>query len=256
MLKNICPMENQQIDEIKARDDQAHNYENWYLSSKGILFDWLEKKIIIDSLNLHGQEIVLDMGCGTGRLALEIANKCKKVYAVDFSPKSIRELNKKISKGNIKNIEAFVWDIAKPLQIPEKVDRALSIQVIQHIHGYSQRQKAVKNIYDQLKSNGICLVSVYNQSPIFDMKNPKEGKFSNGIYYFRFNPQEIKSLFNECGFIDISVIGFINFRWYYLLKSNLFCRIARPLAWVDGGLSKLKLSTYLGNYLLAKGIKQ
>jgi len=41
-------------------------------------------------LNLKKTDTVLDIGCGTGRLAIPIAKKVRKVYALDAS----REMNR------------------------------------------------------------------------------------------------------------------------------------------------------------------
>lgn len=57
-------MFNQEI-EKKVRNARAKEYEDWYLQ-KGYFFDWLEKKVILNALNLKQSDIVLDASCGTG----------------------------------------------------------------------------------------------------------------------------------------------------------------------------------------------
>jgi len=230
--------------EIKIRDQEAEKFEQWYLK-KGRFFDWIEKKLILKNLNLSNNDIILDAGCGTGRITKEIAKKCKKVYGVDFSPLSIKELEEK----HIENIETFVSDLRKTFD--QQFDKILSIQVIQHIPGSEQRLEVMRNFYKQLKPNGKCLVSVYNYSPIFYPKLLKQGNFPNGLYYFRFTPKEIKDLFEKSGFRNISVRGCVNFRGYSFLNNKLFYVLAK----LDVFLSKLKLSCFSGHFLICQGIK-
>jgi len=99
-MKNI----NNYKKEIKARDEQAEIYEDWYLKRRR-LYDWVEKKTIINTLGLKDSDVVLDAGCGTGRITRLIAKNVKKVYAIDFSPKSIDILNRKLYEEKIYNVE-------------------------------------------------------------------------------------------------------------------------------------------------------
>lgn len=145
-------MSNQE-EEIRARDGQAEEFEDWYLQ-RGYYYDWVEKRTILNALNLQREDVVLDVGCGTGRFTKVIAKKCKKVYGVDFSPKSIEVLNKKAQEEGIQNIETYVCDITKPLPIKENVDKIVSVQTIQHIPTEAERHKALKNLYDQLNGGG------------------------------------------------------------------------------------------------------
>ena len=116
--------------EIEARDSEAKQYEQRYLLSKGYLFDWVEKMTVLNALNLQEEDVVLDIGCGTGRLSLEIAQRCRKVYGLDFSTESIAVLNKKINEKGITNIKTFVGDVSELLPIKEKIDKIVSVQVI------------------------------------------------------------------------------------------------------------------------------
>ena len=54
-------------------------------------------------------QVVADLGCATGYYTLTLADSVGsegKVYAVDVNKKTIRVLEKKVEKGNYRNIEA------------------------------------------------------------------------------------------------------------------------------------------------------
>jgi len=245
-------MSNQE-EEIKARDEQAEEFEDWYLQ-RGYYYDLVEKKTILNALNLQREDIVLDAGCGTGRFTRLIAKKCRKVYGVDFSPKSIEVLNKKAREEGIQNIETYVCDITKSLPIKEKVDKIVSIQVIQHIPTEVGRYTAVLNLYDKLKSGGTCVISVSNWNLLSKRRYLKEEKSSN-FYHLRFTPKEIASVFKKCGFKHIIVTGCINFRGYAFLNNYRFHKVFYPVAELDTFLSRFKFSRSLGSFLVCKGLK-
>ena len=60
--------------------------------------------------NLHGKR-VLDAGCGTGALALELAKKGAQVTAVDLSPKLIKLAKDRIPECDRQNIEFHAGDM-------------------------------------------------------------------------------------------------------------------------------------------------
>jgi len=247
-MKNI----NNYKKEIKARDEQAEIYEDWYLKRRR-LYDWVEKKTIINTLGLKDSDVVLDAGCGTGRITRLIAKNVKKVYAIDFSPKSIDILNRKLYEEKIYNVETYVCSILDPLPILEKVDKIVSIQVIQHIHR-NEINKALMNLYEQLKPGGVFVATVYNWNFYSKIKNClKEGEFENGIYYFRFTPNELIELFKQNKFKQISVRGCVNLKGYN--KIDKFYKMFYPLGKVDILLSKFYFSTLTGDFLIVKALK-
>lgn len=246
---------NGQEEEIKARNNEADRYEDWYLQ-RGYYYDWVEKTTILNALNLKREDIVLDVGCGTGRFTREIAKRCKKVYGVDFSPESIEVLNKKAKQEGIENIESYICDITKQLPIKEAVDKVLSVQVIQHIPTEAERCLVMNNLYNQLNDGGVCVISLYNWGFASKGGLLKEGRFSNGIYYNRFTSNEIEALFEKCGFKNISVRGCINLKGYNILSGHkIIYKLLYIVAKIDTFLSRFGFSCSYGDFIVCKGIK-
>jgi len=65
----------------------------------------------IKFLNPKKEEIILEAGCGKGDLALKIAKKCKKIYAIDISKSAFQKVKKKapnnlvFKKMNLEKLE-------------------------------------------------------------------------------------------------------------------------------------------------------
>jgi len=63
--------------------------------------------ISLFKMGLSKKDIVLDLGCGTGKVSLALAQLAQKVYAVDRRPEAIRYAQEETHKAGITNIEFF-----------------------------------------------------------------------------------------------------------------------------------------------------
>ncbi|MFP5364940.1 MAG: class I SAM-dependent methyltransferase [Thermoleophilia bacterium] len=52
--------------------------------------------------------MVVDVGCGTGLLALELADRVERVWAIDISPSMIDYLSTKAASADLDNIDGAV----------------------------------------------------------------------------------------------------------------------------------------------------
>lgn len=57
-------------------------------------------------LDLTGAQIALDIGCGTGNLAIPLARRLRRVHALDFSPAMLRYLARNRRRAGLDNIVA------------------------------------------------------------------------------------------------------------------------------------------------------
>jgi release factor glutamine methyltransferase len=70
-----------------------------------------DSMFLADNLGVLGGDLVLDMGTGTGFLALLAAIKAKKVLGVDVNPRAIEVARGNALLNNIKNVEFRVSDL-------------------------------------------------------------------------------------------------------------------------------------------------
>ncbi|MBS0266331.1 MAG: methyltransferase domain-containing protein [Planctomycetes bacterium] len=103
--------------------------------------DWLERpereqeeasSKMIDELQLKPGQSVADIGAGTGRLSLMMAEKVGpegKVFAVDVQPEMLDIISVKLRQRNIKNVELVRGVDKNPKLKPESLDLALFVDV-------------------------------------------------------------------------------------------------------------------------------
>ncbi len=89
---------------------------------------------VIDDLGLRGDEIVLDAGCGSGSVTLDLLQKLPggKVYAVDSSPDMTANLEEELAERAITNVVALCASLTD-FTLPEKVDVVFSNAVFHWI---------------------------------------------------------------------------------------------------------------------------
>ncbi|MCX6062298.1 MAG: class I SAM-dependent methyltransferase [Campylobacterales bacterium] len=61
----------------------------------------------ISRMNITGDEVVLDIGCGPGTLAIPLAKRVKEVIAIDFSAQMLEQLQAYALREGVTNIKTY-----------------------------------------------------------------------------------------------------------------------------------------------------
>lgn len=95
---------------------------------KNDYIDLLQKMALQEVLELKGDEIILDFGCGSGRISYWIAPKVKKVVGLEIT----REMIDLAEKNRVaENVEFIVYDGVRFPVVPYPFDLILSVGVLQ-----------------------------------------------------------------------------------------------------------------------------
>jgi len=101
---------------------------------------------------------LLDIGCGTGTLSMELARRGFEVTATDLSDEMLQILNYRASQDEL-DINIALYDMLDP--IPNQYDIILaSMDVINHLSDMEDVNFGFTNIYEALNENGIFLFDV------------------------------------------------------------------------------------------------
>jgi tRNA/tmRNA/rRNA uracil-C5-methylase (TrmA/RlmC/RlmD family) len=94
---------------------EVNNKDHWY---DGLFYDKFiapHQDASFDMLKdiIEDNSTLLDAGCGTGRLAFRLADKCRKIVGVDLSERNISVAKINLSNSSYDNIEFHHSDINK-----------------------------------------------------------------------------------------------------------------------------------------------
>ncbi|WP_214096439.1 ArsR/SmtB family transcription factor [Candidatus Methylacidithermus pantelleriae] len=78
------------------------------------------------------EAVVADLGAGEGWLAQLLAQRARKVIAVDLSPKMVAFARRELQRKGIQNVEYRLGDLTDPPIEPETVDIAILSQSLHH----------------------------------------------------------------------------------------------------------------------------
>ena len=122
----------------------------------------------IQSLELTKDKTVLEIGIGTGRLALKVAPQCKTLYGIDISPRTIERAKENLKEQ--KNV-TLICDDFLAYDFSEKFDVIYSSLTFMHIEN---KQAVINKVSSLLNKDGIFVLSIdKNQSEYIDMNTRK-----------------------------------------------------------------------------------
>lgn len=110
--------------------------------------------LVLCKSNVSNQDIVVDIGCGTGGLTIEFAKRAKYVYAIDINHKAIEITRQNIKKHcvneNIKVLEGNGLDI---------LDKLTNIDLLIIGGSSGKLPLLIKKGYNKLNNNGRIIIT-------------------------------------------------------------------------------------------------
>jgi len=161
-------------------------------------------KRAIKKLKSMNYKEILDLGCGTGRISLFLANKKFEVFATDVSVKSLNLLRGKIEKENIDNIEVKNDDFKNLGFADCSLDAVISRSTLHHAK-LKEIKKGINETLRVLKPNGCFVFDMISEDDYSHGKGKKiedntfvgSRKGEEGITHYYTNLQELKCLLKD-----------------------------------------------------------
>ena len=169
----------------------GYNLAADYYASKEKYWDSFEKDKVLPMLGNLKSKKVLDVGAGTGRLALRMAKAEAEVTALDLSDEMLKKL--KLKNQNLKLLTA-IGDAENLAFADESFDIVVATFLIVHFKNFLG---FFNEVYRVLKTGGLFLVTNINQRKAPAVKI-KDGLVEIESYYHR--PEAVVKLLEELAF--------------------------------------------------------
>ena len=146
---------------------------------------------IRESIVLTPDMNVLDFGCGTGLVTLQLASSVRSVTAVDSSQGMLDALKAKVAEQQISNVRTQYVDLDQGHVLEGQYHLVLSSMTFHHI-------KDIKPVLTQFRtilapSGSLCLADL----------DPEEGKFhsdNQGVFHFGLDRAMVRGALLDAGF--------------------------------------------------------
>jgi ubiquinone/menaquinone biosynthesis C-methylase UbiE len=147
-----------------------------------------------DSLSLTPDMDILDFGCGTGLVTLQLASSVRSVTAVDSSRGMLDTLESRIAEKGITNVKTLYVDLDEGHKLDGEYHLVLSSMTLHHI---KEIRPVLEMFHAVLKRSGsVCLSDL----------DPEGGRFhsdNQGVFHFGFDREKIRDLLMEAGFNNV-----------------------------------------------------
>ncbi len=128
-----------------------------------------ENDDILEKLCLQPEQVVMDIGTGTGAFALQAARRCAKVYAVDISRAMLEYAKMKASKAGVTNIVFRYGGFLSYSHDAQPVDAIVTSTALHHLPDF-WKSVALHRLNGMLKTGG----QLYLSDVIFEDRNVRE----------------------------------------------------------------------------------
>lgn len=148
---------------INEGNDPVHDPE----PLKAYMDKW-DGQVFIDKMQLSKDKSVLEIGVGTGRLAVRTAPLCKEFYGIDISPETIKGVTKNLEEYQNVNL---ICDDFMTHNFNTTFDVIYSSLTFMHI---KDKQGAINKVQQLLKNGGLFVLSTdKNQDQFIDIGTNK-----------------------------------------------------------------------------------
>ena len=137
---------------------------------------------------------VLDFGCGTGLLTLNLLPLVRSITGVDSSQGMLDILQMKIAKLQLNNLHPLLFDLDKDAPLTGNYDLIVSNMTLHHI---KEVKSLLQQFYNITAAGGyLCLADL-------DLENGQFHADNTGVFHFGFDRTTLRRLFTEVGFTDV-----------------------------------------------------
>src|SRR6266498_132167 len=174
----------------------------------------LLRKMTVDNALIKSGDSVLDVGCGTGEVALLAKTRAKdgKVYGIDPGPEMIAVARSKAAQKKL-DVD-FRVGVIESLPFPDSSIDVVTSSLMMHHLPYDLKRRGLAEVYRVLKPGGRLLIADFLRptgsfvSHLFIAFTRHRG-LKNGI-------EDLRKFLNQAGFTQITqpdgnilVIGFV-----------------------------------------------
>lgn len=163
---------------------------------------------------------ILDAGCGTGSLIIQLVLRGYEVCGIDMSEDSVRRTDELLRQFAPNAKSVIKEGSAEHIDFPDRYfDTVVAAEVLEHVEDDSL---AVQEFYRVLKRGGACVITVPANPLLWDISDEMAG------HKRRYSKDDLLLLFNSANF-QVERLIFMGFPLMRLYHHFVFLRWARHI---------------------------
>jgi 2-polyprenyl-3-methyl-5-hydroxy-6-metoxy-1,4-benzoquinol methylase len=199
-------------------------YVAWRASVLGRVTDALEQELILDPIGPPSGLRILEVGCGDGELAVELAARGASVVGIDASPQMIAAARDRALRAGRENEARFEVARVERLSFEsENFDAVVAVTVLCFVENAAA---ALQTVAHALQPDGRLIVGELGRWNTWATIRRVEGWFGSPIWKqarFR-SASELKRLALDAGFVSVTVKGAV-----FYPPIGVAARLLRPI---------------------------
>jgi len=116
---------------------------------------WQNPDEILSAIKLKHNWVAADFGCGSGYFTVLLAQKVKKVYAIDIQKEMLSFVENKIKRLGINNIELR---LSRPNAVPLEDETVNFLMSVNTLHEFDDKSRMIKEMKRVIKHKGNLLL--------------------------------------------------------------------------------------------------
>jgi SAM-dependent methyltransferase len=176
----------------------------YHWSFQGFRKYWYERPIRLIASSLKETDVVLDAGCGDGKLTSLIAPLVQRIHGVDNQEFPIKFAKLIFNKLKIQNANLSVEDVTNLEFADNFFDKIVCFDVIEHLPK-GLAINAINELYRVLKSGGRLYLTTPNRE---ELRGRFFGHKIEDKHYYEYSIGELKRLFNKFKNLEFKGIYF------------------------------------------------
>jgi len=178
-----------------GKDLFANKSKGWDENSKRVQGAKAIADAIVKNIELNSSMHIMDFGAGTGLLSYYLADKVKKVTAMDNSPSMLEVFHEKASLFSCAT-EVMELDLSQDIPDTLLFDGIVSSMTIHHLE---DTEDMLSKMYDMLPEDGfIALADLDSEDGTFHSDN-------RGVFHFGFDRDKLVEVVKKVGFRAVKI---------------------------------------------------
>ena len=183
MLTSFITERGEKIGHINEFNDLANKYD----TPETIKLSNITSNTIFEALDKGMKKKAIDFGGGTGLVGLQLINYFQSMLFLDASQEMIDQVNLKIEKLGIKNVNTLCTNLENEGQLSFQADTIFSSMAFHHIGNYND---LLTKMHDMLEEKG--------QLVLVDMeKQPQKNHGTTDGYDHGFDRHKLSSVMEK-----------------------------------------------------------